>query len=105
MINDHIASIPCFPRTLRNTWPIKSGRRELKISSTDGIAKDVAISKIHPIVAVAITETIIARGAALAAFAVSSEMCAAESSVKWKDIASSRRSQRIKSTYTPLMST
>ena len=105
MINDHIASIPCFPSTLRNTWPMKSGRRELNISSTDGIAKDVAISKSHPNVAVAITETMIARGAALSAFVVSSEICAAESSVKFEQFASPRHHRRIKFTHSPSMST
>lgn len=73
--------MPFLPSTLRNSWPIGSGRSVPRRLSTDAVAKDAAISSSQPKDAVAATLIRIARGAALAAPDVSSEMCAAESSV------------------------
>lgn len=75
-----MVSIPCLPKTFRKTCPIGRGRSVDIISVTDGIANEAAININHPRLAVPSTETMMARGAAEAAFAVSSEMCAAESS-------------------------
>ena len=74
------ASIPFLPRTLRNSWPIGNGRSVPSRASTDEVAKDAAMSSSQPRDAVSKTLTRIASGAAFAAPAVSSEMCAAESS-------------------------
>ena len=46
----------------------------LNISLIEGIANEVAMSNNHPRLAVASTETMMARGAARAAFAVSSDI-------------------------------
>jgi hypothetical protein len=51
-----------------------SRRGAVKMSDTDGIANEVAISSNHPRKAVPTTETMMARGAAFAAFAVSSDI-------------------------------
>lgn len=51
-------------------------------SGTDDRAKEAAISVSQPRIAVPATPTRIAIGAALAAFVVSSETCAAESSTR-----------------------
>ena len=53
-----------------------------RISSTDVMTKEVAIRSNQPRLAVENTDTIIAIGAARAAPAVSSDMCAAESSAR-----------------------
>jgi len=45
-----------------------------KMSLTEGIANEMAMINNHPSRAVLITETIMARGAAFAAFAVSSDI-------------------------------
>lgn len=81
MIKLHIANIPFFPRTSKNTWAIGSGRSVDRRSLMEGITKDTAINRIHPRLAVAPTPTMMAIGAALAAPATSSEMWQAESSV------------------------
>lgn len=57
------------------------GRSVPRIASTEDVAKEAAINSSHPREEVAATLTRIARGAARAAPAVSSDMCAAESSV------------------------
>lgn len=80
MIKDHMASMPFFPSTVRNSWPIGNGRSVPKISGTDAVAKEAAMNNSHPKDAVPKTLTRIAIGAARAAPAVSSAMWAAESS-------------------------
>ena len=80
MMKLHRASIPFFPSTLRNSWPIGKGKSVARIPSTDAVANDAAISSNHPKDAVAATLTRMASGAAFAAPAVSSAMWAAESS-------------------------
>jgi hypothetical protein len=77
----HIASIPRFPRTSRNSWPIGSGRVVAKSFGTDAVANEAAMYISQPKSCVAPTPIMIAMGAARAAPATSSEMCAAESSV------------------------
>ena len=57
-----------------------SGRSVPNKLSTDAVANDAAMSNSQPRDAVAATLTRIANGAAFAAPAVSSEICAAESS-------------------------
>jgi hypothetical protein len=80
MIKDHMASMPCLPRTVRKSWPIGSGRSVERMSVTDVVANEAAIKSNQPSEAVAKTLMRIAIGAARAAPAVSSAMCAAESS-------------------------
>ena len=77
-----MASMPCFPSTLRKSWPIGSGRVELRMSSTDAVANDAAMKRSHPSEEVAKTLMRIAMGAARAAPAVSSAIWAAESSAR-----------------------
>ena len=76
IIKDQIASMPRFPKTFKKTWPMGRGRGGSVFirSLTEGIANEVAMSNNHPREAVPTTETIMARGAARAAFAVSSDM-------------------------------
>lgn len=57
-MNDQIVNIPRFPRTLRNTCPIGSGRDVPRRSLMDGITKDVAMRRSHPKLAVAPTPTL-----------------------------------------------
>ena len=77
-----MASMPRFPRTSSRSWPIGSARPVLSSAGTEGMAKDAAMKRIHPMMLMAATETRIAMGAARAAPDVSSEMCAAESSME-----------------------
>lgn len=81
MIKLQIASMPFLPKTLRNNWPIGNARLEFRRSSTEVSAKEAAMRVSHPRDAVAPTPTRIAMGAARAASVVSSDICAAESSV------------------------
>ena len=74
MIKLQIASIPFWPRTLRNSCPIGSGKSVARMSDTDAVAYEAAMSKSHPKEHVAATEINMAIGAALAAPAVSSEI-------------------------------
>lgn len=75
-----MASMPCFPSTVRNSWPIGNGRSVPRMSGTEAVAKEAAMNSSHPSDAVPKTLTRIAIGAARAAPAVSSAMWAAESS-------------------------
>ena len=72
MIKDHMASMPCFPRTVRKSWPIGSGRSVYNISVTDAVANEAAMKSSQPSEDVANTATRMATGAARAAPAVSS---------------------------------
>jgi hypothetical protein len=74
MMSDQMVSIPCLPNTSRKTWPIGKGSSLPRMSETDGIANEVAMRSNHPKLAVPTTETMMARGAARAALAVSSEI-------------------------------
>ncbi len=75
-----MASMPFFPSTSKNSCPIGKAKVEVSKSGTDARAKDAAISVSQPRIAVPATPVSIAMGAAFAAFVVSSETCAAESS-------------------------
>ena len=75
-----MASIPFLPSWFKNTWPIGKGRSVFKISATFVVAYDAAMNNSQPKDAVKPTPVSIAIGAARAAPAVSSAMCAAESS-------------------------
>ena len=80
MMNDHIASMPCLPSTVRKSCPIGRGRSVDRRSGTDADANEAAMKSSQPSDAVPNTLTRIAMGAARAAPAVSSAMWAAESS-------------------------
>ena len=80
MIRLQIASIPRLPSTFRKSWPIGSGRSVPRSCETEAVAKEAAMNSSQPSDAVAPTPTSIAMGAARAALAVSSDICAAESS-------------------------
>ena len=87
----HIASIPCFPRTSRRSWPIGSASSVFKSSETEVVVKEMAMMRIQPIPPTAATEVSIAIGAARAAPDTSSEICAAESSTSTPVIIQKRR--------------
>lgn len=72
MIKDQIASIPRFPSTSRNSWPIGKGKSLPRSEETEVIANEDAINNIQPKLAVAPTPINIAIGAARAAPATSS---------------------------------
>lgn len=93
MIKLQIASMPFFPKTSRNNWPIGRARSELRRLSTDVSAKEAAMRVSHPRDAVAPTPTRMAMGAARAALVVSSDMCAAESSVDRVNVKSREKSR------------
>lgn len=80
MMHDQMANIPRFPRVLRKSWPMGSGRSVARMSNTEVVAKDAAMYSSHPRPAVAPAATMIAMGAARAAPEVSSAIWAAESS-------------------------
>lgn len=48
MIRLQIASIPFFPRTFKNNWPIGKGRSVVNKSATDAVAKEAAMSRSQP---------------------------------------------------------
>ena len=79
-MRDHTVSIPFLPRTSRKSCPMGRANVVPRRSGTEAVAKDAAIRSNQPNDAVAPTPTKIAKGAARAAFVVSSLMCAAESS-------------------------
>ena len=83
-----MASMPRFPKTLKNNCPMGRGRVVVSRSDTDEVAKDAAMSNIHPRITVPVTPVMIAIGADLAAPTTSSLTCAAESSSKQSDLRS-----------------
>ncbi|PSR73311.1 hypothetical protein PHLCEN_2v10839 [Hermanssonia centrifuga] len=80
MIKLQRASMPFFPSTSSISCPIGKGRSVARRSDTEAVANEAAIKSSQPRDAVAPTLTRMAKGAARAAPAVSSEMWAAESS-------------------------
>lgn len=74
MMRLQIASIPRFPRTSRNSWPIGNGKSVLSNDDTEDVAKDAAMRTSHPRIAVLATPRRIAIGALRCAPATSSEI-------------------------------
>ena len=64
--------MPLFPRTSKNNWPIGRGSGVVITEETDAVAKDAAIRRIHPRLAVPATPMRIANGAERAAPVTSS---------------------------------
>ena len=85
IIKLQIANIPLLPRTSRNSWAIGKGKVVVSRPATEEVAKDAAIKINQPNDAVPATPRMIAIGADLAAPADSSLMCAAESSITFRD--------------------
>jgi hypothetical protein len=63
MLRLQIASMPLFPRVSRKSWPMGRGSVVVSRPATDEVAKDAAIRRIHPRLAVAATPMRIAKGA------------------------------------------
>ena len=82
MMKLQMVSMPRFPKTFKNNCPICRGRVVASRSDTDEVAKDAAMSNIHPRITEPTTLIMIAAGADLAAPTTSSLTCAAESSSK-----------------------
>jgi len=92
---------PMFPEYIREHL---THRKRQRMSFTDGMAKDAEIKRSQPMFEVPATEIEIASGAARAAFAVSSDMWAAESS--WYAILSSQTANKFNNaTYSLSVST
>lgn len=89
-----IANMPRFPSTSRKSWPIGRGRFVVRSEETDLVAKDAAMSSIHPRISVLATPRTMAMGALRCAPATSSEMWAAESSDVVSDDRNGFRSTR-----------
>jgi hypothetical protein len=67
MMRLQMANMPLFPSTSRKSCPMGRGSVDNSRSDTDEVAKDAAIRRIHPRLAVAATPIRIAKGAERAA--------------------------------------
>lgn len=80
IIRLHMVNIPRLPIAFKNNCPIGRGSSDDNRSAMEVLAKDAAMSRIHPRISVAATPASIAIGAVRAAPATSSDMWAAASS-------------------------